>query len=100
MIREEPDRGVVRDKFTATDELAGRPAFCRIRVEIAENGRRALEKVTNEEFDLIFCDIRMPDLDGPGRPADEPIQPLFIVELRRAFPEIQSLHCVPGQAMA
>lgn len=36
------------------------------RIEIAENGRSALEKLAAHEFDLIFCDIRMPDIDGPG----------------------------------
>ncbi len=28
------------------------------------NGRRALERASQEPFDLILCDVRMPDLDG------------------------------------
>ncbi len=33
-------------------------------VEEAENGKIGLEKATTEEFDIIFCDIKMPELDG------------------------------------
>jgi two-component system NtrC family sensor kinase len=36
------------------------------RIETAANGREALGKLEHQEFDLIVCDIRMPDLDGPG----------------------------------
>ncbi len=36
------------------------------RIETAESGRAALEKLEVADFDLIFCDLRMPDLDGPG----------------------------------
>src|SRR5437016_11355585 len=28
------------------------------------NGRRALERATQEPFDVILCDVRMPELDG------------------------------------
>ena len=30
----------------------------------AENGRRALEMIAAEEFDLVLLDIMMPELDG------------------------------------
>ncbi len=30
----------------------------------ASDGRDALEKVSNQMFDLIFCDIKMPNVDG------------------------------------
>ncbi|MBU2044631.1 MAG: response regulator [Candidatus Omnitrophica bacterium] len=33
-------------------------------VAITNSGREALEKIRNEDFDLIVSDIRMPDLDG------------------------------------
>src|ERR1700758_3690746 len=33
-------------------------------VEVAENGRRALEKVRAGEFDLVLLDIMMPEVDG------------------------------------
>jgi CheY-like chemotaxis protein len=35
-------------------------------VETATNGVLALEKLQSRRFDLILCDLRMPELDGPG----------------------------------
>jgi nitrogen-specific signal transduction histidine kinase len=35
-------------------------------VETAGHGRLALEKLQERMFDLILCDLRMPELDGPG----------------------------------
>ena len=33
-------------------------------VESAENGREGLEKAEKEKYDAIFCDIKMPEMDG------------------------------------
>lgn len=33
-------------------------------VELAENGAIGLEKVKNELFDILLCDIKMPEMDG------------------------------------
>lgn len=33
-------------------------------VEVAANGEVALEKAAAENFDLVFCDIKMPKIDG------------------------------------
>jgi CheY-like chemotaxis protein len=33
-------------------------------VHLADNGRQALQKAGQQEFDLIFMDIQMPELDG------------------------------------
>ncbi|MDX1761323.1 MAG: response regulator, partial [Christiangramia sp.] len=30
----------------------------------AEDGLEGMEKVKNEDFDLILCDIKMPKMDG------------------------------------
>jgi len=35
-------------------------------VDVAANGRRALAKLEAQAYDLLLCDLRMPDLDGPG----------------------------------
>ncbi|MGE3539630.1 MAG: PAS domain S-box protein [Candidatus Tectimicrobiota bacterium] len=35
-------------------------------VDTASNGRLALRKLQEQPYDLILCDLRMPDLDGPG----------------------------------
>lgn len=34
------------------------------KIELAENGQVALEKVRNNSFDFILCDVRMPEMDG------------------------------------
>ena len=33
-------------------------------VKLAENGTKALEKLSSEQFDVALCDIRMPDMTG------------------------------------
>ena len=33
-------------------------------VEVANNGREAVDKVADGEFDLVFMDVQMPELDG------------------------------------
>ena len=33
-------------------------------VRVASSGRQALEQLATESFDLIFCDLMMPDLTG------------------------------------
>jgi len=35
-------------------------------VDTASNGREALQKIDQGNYALIVCDVRMPDLDGPG----------------------------------
>jgi CheY-like chemotaxis protein len=35
-------------------------------VDTAANGRLALSRLHTQAYDLILCDLRMPDLDGPG----------------------------------
>ena len=36
------------------------------RVDTAANGRLALAKLQEGSYDLVLCDLRMPELDGPG----------------------------------
>lgn len=35
-------------------------------VDTAKNGREALHMLQTRQYDLILCDLRMPELDGPG----------------------------------
>jgi len=37
---------------------------CGLNVDTAENGRDAIEKVSNNEYDIIFMDYLMPDING------------------------------------
>ena len=57
IVDDEPDvAGVLRDLLAASGE----------EIEVAPDGRAALEKIRTGDFDLILCDVRMPRLDGPG----------------------------------
>lgn len=47
-------------------------------VATASNGRLALAKLVERTIDLILCDLRMPELDGPG----------FYQELARHYPQL------------
>ncbi len=38
--------------------------FEEFEVDEAENGKEAVEKATSENYDIIFCDIKMPLMDG------------------------------------
>ena len=35
-------------------------------VETADNGQHALERLREHPYDLLLCDLRMPDIDGPA----------------------------------
>ena len=55
-VDDEPDvAGVLADLLKAGQA----------QVETASDGRAALEKLAQAEYDLILCDVRMPGLDGP-----------------------------------
>jgi CheY-like chemotaxis protein len=47
-------------------------------VDTAANGRIALAKLQGRAYDLILCDLRMPELDGRG----------FYRELERGYPQL------------
>jgi two-component system NtrC family sensor kinase len=48
-------------------------------VDTAANGRLALDKLQGRTYDLILCDLRMPELDGPG----------FYRELEERYPQLR-----------
>ena len=38
--------------------------FEEFEVDEAENGKQGLDKAKSEDYDIIFCDIKMPEMDG------------------------------------
>jgi len=56
VVDDEPDvAGVLVDLLRTEHE----------QVETAADGRAALEKIEQTQYDLIMCDVRMPGVDGP-----------------------------------
>ena len=35
-----------------------------ITIELADNGKEAIEKIKNKNYDLVLMDIQMPEMDG------------------------------------
>jgi len=56
----------VDDEPVVAELLADLLAVDDHRVDMAENGLRALEKLGERTYDLILADFKMPELDGPG----------------------------------
>ena len=57
---------VVDDEAEVAEMLAEMLAAEGHEVETAPDGAKALEKLLSRSYDLVFCDMRMPVLDGPG----------------------------------
>ncbi|HYB70387.1 MAG TPA: response regulator [Candidatus Bathyarchaeia archaeon] len=47
-------------------------------VHTAENGREGLDEIGRYRFDLVFCDLRMPEMDGQA----------FYEEVQRDQPQV------------
>ncbi len=55
---------VVDDEITIREFLSEILSTVGYRVDQAENGKRALEKMEGRSYDLIITDVNMPGLDG------------------------------------
>ena len=55
---------VIDDERSIRNALKDILEFEKYVVTLAEDGIKALEMVKQEKFDLIFCDIKMPQMDG------------------------------------
>ena len=55
---------VVEDYFVNQEVTQDILELMGVDVEVAENGREALELYQNQKYDLIFMDIQMPEMDG------------------------------------
>ncbi|NDV47813.1 sigma-54-dependent Fis family transcriptional regulator [Paludibacter sp. 221] len=55
---------VIDDERSIRNTLKDILEFEKHKVTLAENGRLGLEAIESESFDLIFSDIKMPEMDG------------------------------------
>lgn len=55
---------IIDDERSIRNTLKDILEFEKYTVSVAEDGMKALEMVKQEKFDLIFCDIKMPQIDG------------------------------------
>jgi class 3 adenylate cyclase len=82
------DNEINRDMLSRRLERDGHAVRC------AENGRRALEMLRAEDFDLVLLDILMPDINGyqvlEGMKADEGLRHIPVIMIS-ALDEIDSV---------
>ena len=55
---------VIDDERSIRNTLKDILGFEGYAVDVAENGSSGLELVKNTEYDIILCDIKMPEMDG------------------------------------
>ena len=55
---------VIDDERSIRNTMKDILEFEKHKVVLAENGRVGLDTALNDEFDLIFSDIKMPEMDG------------------------------------
>ena len=88
---------VVDDESIVAAAIADILGFEGYEVETAKNGREALEKIAARSYDLILCDLLMPELDAVGlyreleRQQPSLLQRLAFVSGSTEVPEYASL---------
>lgn len=55
---------IIDDERSIRNTLKDILEFEGYRIELAENGKQGLQKATQDSYDLIFSDIKMPEMDG------------------------------------
>jgi DNA-binding NtrC family response regulator len=87
---------VVEDDLPIARVLATVLADEGYEVDLACDGRLALEKIEAQDYDLIFSDLRMPELDGVGlyreleRRQPDLLRRLIVITGTSAHPEYES----------
>ena len=81
---------VVDDEPEVSETLCDIVALDGHEVEVASSGQMALRALAHRNFDVILCDMRMPDVDGRG----------FYARIKQAYPElVERLVFVTGDAL-
>ena len=87
------DEGYFREIFSTKLSAAG------YKVETAENGAEAVEKVASIKPDLVMMDVRMPKMDGVEAvmklredPANKDIKIVFLTSFGESEESLQSLN--------
>ena len=57
---------VVDDEPAVAEAIAEILAADGFGVEAVQDGRTAMQRLASRDFDVVFCDLRMPDPDGPA----------------------------------
>jgi CheY-like chemotaxis protein len=70
---------VIDDEPSVVRALTGLLRRDGYRVATASNGRHALAQLQEQHYDVILCDLRMPELDGPA----------FYAILTRQYPALR-----------
>ena len=82
---------VIDDDREVRDTIADVLRFDGYDVHTASDGREGLALVCRNPYDLIFCDLRMPEMDGQA----------FYEEIRRDYPRVlRRIVFVTGEAHA
>lgn len=55
---------VIDDEHTSVDLLVAVLQFLGHQTEATSSGREALQKIAQHDYDLIICDVKMPEVDG------------------------------------
>jgi CheY-like chemotaxis protein len=55
---------VIDDEHTSVDLLVAVLQFLGHQTEATSSGREALQKIAHHDYDLIICDVKMPEVDG------------------------------------
>jgi PAS domain S-box-containing protein len=81
---------VVDDEPEVSETLCDIVALDGHEVEAASSGQLALRALAHRKFDVILCDMRMPDVDGRG----------LYARIKQAYPElVERLIFVTGDAL-
>jgi CheY-like chemotaxis protein len=84
------DERAVRDLISDALNIEGHEVFT------AENGKEGLDLIGHYRFDLVFCDLRMPEMDGQA--LYEEIQRDHPQVLKRiVFVTAQALRPIPAR---